>query len=539
MLQPFTVADCVATNARSFPDRCAIEVLDPRTTGSVEPIEAWSYGALWGRTEALADALGPVAAGPHGPMAGLLLPNGADHAAAYLACQLVGAAAVPVNSRLAEPEIRYVLEDSGASVLLAAEPFIDIARRVTADLGIRLIDAAEVPASAPMRWSRPIGPHASSDPRTGRLVPSTTPTETTTNERAAMIAYTSGTTGFPKGSINTNAGFLTRLMHWSWTFGLTAREVVSTPGPMFHLSYGGLTLAQLVAGGRARVMTAFEPQAALAEYARHSTWAFLVPSMTAAIAEAWRGAGRPPLEALRYLLSAGAPGPMSLLDEAFDVFPNAEITDGYGWTEAGWVTYEIKDRSALVPHCVGGPTPGSLVKVVDPETCEEVSEGSAGEVVAMSVVPFEGYLGRPEATKAAFTPDGFARSGDMGIMAADGRLAIVDRVKDMIISGGENVYCAEVERVLVEHPEIAEAAVVGLPDERWGERVVAAVVPHEGQRPEPAEVIAFVRDRLAHYKCPRELMVVGELPRNAMGKVLKPLLAQQFGSEAPAPSSNA
>ena len=457
----------------------------------------------------------------------------------YAPAWVSASAAVPVNSRLAEPEIRYVLEDSGASVLLSAEPFIDIARRVTADLGIRLIDAAVVPASAPIRWSRPIGPHASSDPRTGRLVPSTTPTETATDERAAMIAYTSGTTGFPKGSINTNAGFLTRLLHWSWTFGLTAREVVSTPGPMFHLSYGGLTLAQLVAGGRARVMTAFEPQAALTEYARHSTWAFLVPSMTAAIAEAWRGAGRPPLGALRYLLSAGAPGPMSLLDEAFDVFPNAEITDGYGWTEAGWVTYDIKDRSALVPHCVGGPTPGSVVKVVDPDTCEEVPDGVAGEVVAMSVVPFEGYLGRPEATEAAFTPDGFARSGDMGIMAADGRLAIVDRVKDMIISGGENVYCAEVERVLVEHPEIAEAAVVGLPDERWGERVVAAVVPHEGQRPEPAEVIAFVRDRLAHYKCPRELMVVGELPRNAMGKVLKPLLAQQFGSEAPAPSSNA
>ena len=142
MLQPFTIADCVATNARSFPDRCAIEVLDPRATGGVEPVETWSYGRLWGRTEALADALGSVATGPHGPMAGLLLPNGADHAAAYLACQLVG------------------------------------------------------------------------------------------------------------------AGFLSRLMHWSRTFGLSAREVVSTPGPMFHLSYGGLTLAQLVAGGRVRVMTA-------------------------------------------------------------------------------------------------------------------------------------------------------------------------------------------------------------------------------------------------------------------------------------------
>ena len=529
MLQPFTIADCVATNARTYADRCAIEVLDPRTAGGVKPVETWTYGQLWARTEAITDALGPVESGPHGRMAGLLLPNGADYAAAYLACQLVGAAAVPVNSRLAEPEIHYVLEDAGVSVLLAAEPFIDIARRVTADLGIRLIDAAEIPASAPTRWSRPIGPYADIDPSTGRLTPTVAPSDTITDERPAMIAYTSGTTGFPKGSINTNAGFLTRLMHWSWTFGLSAREVVSTPGPMFHLSYGGLTLAQLVAGGRVRVMVAFEPQAALDEYSQHSTWAFLVPSMTAAIAEAWREAGRPALSSLRYMLSAGAPGPMSLLDEAFDIFPNAEIIDGYGWTEAGWVTYDVKERAALVPHCVGGPAPGSVVKVVDPDTCEEVPVGVAGEVVAMSVVPFEGYLGRPEATDAAHTPDGFARSGDMGIMAHDGRLAIVDRVKDMIISGGENVYCAEVERVLVEHPQIAEAAVVGLPDERWGERVAAAVVPHAGAQPDPDDVVAFVRDRLAHYKCPRELIAVAELPRNAMGKVLKLLLAQQFG----------
>ena len=450
MLQPFTIADCVATNARSFPDRCAIEVLDPRATRGVEPIETWTYGQIWARTEAITDALGPVELGPHGQMAGLLLPNGADYAAAYLACQLVGAAAVPVNSRLAEPEIHYVLEDSGASVLLAAEPFIDIAQRVTADLGIRLIDATSIPASAPTRWSRPIGPYADIDPSTGRLVPSVAPSDTTTDERTAMIAYTSGTTGFPKGSINTNTGFLMRLMHWSWTFGLTGREVVSTPGPM------------------------------------------------------------------------------SLLDEAFDIFPNAEITDGYGWTEAGWVTYDIKDRAALVPHCVGGPTPGSVVKVVDPDTCDEVPVGIAGEVVATSVVPFEGYLGRPEATEAAYTPDGFARSGDVGIMSADGRLAIVDRVKDMIISGGENVYCAEVERVLVEHPQVAEAAVVGLPDEQWGERVAAAVVPHDGEEPDPAGVIAFVREQLAHYKCPREVMIVSELPRNAMGKVLKPRLAEQF-----------
>lgn len=179
-----------------------------------------------------------------------------------------------MNSRLAEPEIDYVLRDSGAQVLLAAEPFIDIARRVSADLGIRLIDAADVPTAAPIRWRGPIGPHAEVDARSGRLVPCAesddAAPETAVDDRVAMIAYTSGTTGFPKGSINTNAGILSRLLHWSWSFGLSHREVVSTPGPMFHLSYGGLTLAQLVAGGRTRVMTAFEPEAALSEYRDHT-----------------------------------------------------------------------------------------------------------------------------------------------------------------------------------------------------------------------------------------------------------------------------
>ena len=247
---------------------------------------------------------------------------------------------------------------------------------------------------------------------------------------------------------------------------------------------------------------------------------FLVPAMTAMIADAWDTSGRPPLDALEWMLSSGAPGPMSLLDQAFEVFPRANIAEAYGWTEGGWVTFELKQRADLVPHSVGWPVLGTEVQVRD-EQGHRCPPGVPGEVVARSVTPFLGYLGNPDASKAAMTEDGFCRSGDVGILHADGRLAIVDRITDMIISGGENVYCAEVERILMEHDDIGEAAVIGLPDETWGERVTCVVVARSGADLEPNDVITHCRARMATYKCPKQVVIVPELPRNPMGKVQK------------------
>jgi acyl-CoA synthetase (AMP-forming)/AMP-acid ligase II len=497
----FTVADCVASNALAFPDKVAIEVIGPqRPTG--DPLETWTFGECWDRTIALADAVGKVEPGDSGPMLAILLPNGADHVLAYLTAQVLGAGAVPVNSRLAEGEVEFVMRDSGASVILSGGEFLALAESVAATVGARVVDVEAVTGALGARtWDGPSGDDSGS--------------------RVALVAYTSGTTGFPKGSIVTNEALVTRFAQWGWTFGLSPVEVLSVPGPVFHMSYGGLALAHLAAGGRSRIMTAFEPGLALEEYAHHSSWVFLVPSMTAMIAEAWEEAGRPSLTALRWVLSSGAPGPMALLDRAFDVFPNARITEGYGWTEGGWVTYEVKDRSDLVPHSVGWPLIGSDVRVVDADTEQAVPVGQPGEVVARTMVPFFGYLNNPEATAGALIDDGFVRSGDVGVLLDDGRLTIVDRVKDMIISGGENVYCAEVERVLAEHPGLLEATVVGLGDETWGERVVAAVVARPRTEVDSEEVITFCRARLAHYKCPKEVVVLEELPRNPMGKVQK------------------
>lgn len=502
----YTLADCVGARAATQPHRVAIEVLDPRTSGTT-PVETWTYDQVWRRVMGLAAVLGDVAPGANGPMAAILAPNGVDHALAYLACQVAGVAAVPVNSRLAAAEVDFVLSDSGASVLLVAGEHLALGTQVATARGCRVIDMAAVPTPAVAPWAGPSGVEAA--------------------RRVAVVAYTSGTTGFPKGTTSRNQDWLARTAQWGWTFGLGPHQVLSTPGPLFHLSYGGLTLGALAIGAKVRLMTAFDPAVALEEYSRHSTWVFLVPSMLAMVAEVWKASGRPPAEALDVLLSSGAPGPLSLLEEAFDIFPRARITEAYGWTEGGWVTYEVKERGNVTAHSVGWPMIESEVRVLGADGAV-AAVGEAGEVVARTSVPFGGYLNRPDATAEALTPDGFTRSGDVGIRLADGRLTIVDRVKDRIITGGENVYCAEVERVLHEHPDVVEAAVVGLADPTWGELVTAVVVGRAGVTLDPAEVVAFTRANLAHYKCPRRVLVQDALPRNPMGKVQKFRLVEQL-----------
>jgi acyl-CoA synthetase (AMP-forming)/AMP-acid ligase II len=241
--------------------------------------------------------------------------------------------------------------------------------------------------------------------------------------------------------------------------------------------------------------------------------------MTTMVEEEWRRQGEPLVEAFRFMISSGAPGPLSMTRTAMKMFPNAKITEAYGWTEGGWVTFEVKAADTLLAHSVGWPTFGNEVAVFD-EAGEPCAVGKAGEVGVKSVTHFDGYLGREEATAATWHR-GYVMSGDIGIWQPDGRLCIVDRKKDIIISGGENIYTAEVERIVLEHVAVLEAAVVGLPDDRWGERVTALVVLREGMTIEAADLESFCRERLAGFKVPRRVEVVTELPRNPMGKVQK------------------
>ena len=485
-----TIAENVAVRALAHPDRAAIEVLGQATL---------TYGEVWRRVVALAGAIGDVEAGPHGRMVAILLGNSADAALAYLACQWAGVAAVPVNNRLAAPEVTFVVGDCGARLILTDQSFADVAAKVAGDCGARLVVAETVPT-----------PFAVERPLLGEAARGGAP---------CVVGYTSGTTGFPKGALYSNDHYLTALMRWGWEFGLTADQVMLVPGPLFHLSYAGLSMAALCIGARIRIMPNFDAATALAELSERCSFAFLVPSMTGMIAEEWRRRGEPLVPAMRLMLSSGAPGPLSLTQTAMRMFNSAKVCEAYGWTEGGWVTFEAKQPESLLAHSVGWPCFGNEVGVFR-EDGSPCGVGEAGEVGVKSLTHFDGYIGRPEATAAAWR-NGYVMSGDIGIWQADGRLCIVDRKKDMIITGGENVYTAEVERVLHEHADVLEAAVLGLPDERWGERVTAAVVLRDGKSLAADALQAFCRDRLAGYKVPRRIDFLPALPRNPMGKVQK------------------
>jgi acyl-CoA synthetase (AMP-forming)/AMP-acid ligase II len=499
----FTLADFIAMNVRSFPDRPAIEVL-----GSTQ--ESYTFRDMWLRVSALADALREVPAGPHGPVAATLLANGADALLLYLAGQVAGCAIVPVNTRLAEPEIAHVVSDSGAALICSGGELLETARSVAAAAGhaVAVTDTATLPTPGELRDP------AVSDPARG--------------EALAAVFYTSGTTGLPKGAAMTNDTWLVNAMRWGWQLGLRWDDVMLVPGPMFHMSYCSFAFGTLMIGGHVRIMPSFDAGQACDEFSGPCTTAFLVPSMTAMMIEEWERRGRPALASMRAMMTAAASVSPEALGAAFGMFPNARITETYGWTEGGFATDELKYPDTVADGTVGYSTLGCEIAILDAEG-RPVPPGQQGEVAVKSVAHFSGYLNRPDATAAAWAGD-FLRSDDIGVLEKDGRLRIIDRKNGLIISGGENVYAAEVERVVIGHPQVRDVTVVGRPDPRWGEVVVAVVVAEPGEAVEEAEVIAYCRARLAAYKCPRAVQVWDDLPRNSMGKIQRFVIRDQVAA---------
>ena len=497
----FSIADSIATRCFAHPGRIAVE--------AVGGGPGMTYGEAWRRIAALAEAASRCKPGRHGRMAGLLLPNGADAALAIAACQQAGVVAVPVNGRLTSTEAQFVLSHADCGLLFTGGRHTEAALAAAQPLGIAVecVEEIETPPAAarPALGERDIG------------------------VEPCVVGYTSGTTGFPKGAIYSHDYYSMNNYRWGWQFGLTADAVVLITGPMFHLSYAGFALAALTIGARIRIMEDFSAAVALDELRHRSSFAFLVPSMLDMVAEEWDKRGRPPLAAARHIITAGAPAKLSLLRTAMQMFPNARIAEMYGWTEGAFATYEVKDAGTLVETCVGWPALGADVALFD-EDGEFCAVGEPGEIGVKSAVPFSGYLGDEEATQAAHHR-GYLLSGDIGRWLPDGRLCVIDRKKDVIITGGENVYGAEVERVLLGHQAVAEAAVVGIPDARWGQRVAAALVAREGAEVDLGRITDYCREQLAGYKVPRVVQFVDELPRNAMGKIVKFEVAELFAGE--------
>jgi acyl-CoA synthetase (AMP-forming)/AMP-acid ligase II len=437
-----------------------------------------------------------------------------------LACAQVGTANAVVNFRLAPPEIVYVINDAKAKLLFVGPEFAGVVDKLREQLPTvqRVIriggDGDEYEA-----WLAAQAP----DPRVHPAAPAD----------CFLQLYTSGTTGFPKGAMLTHRGMLAHSHNVSVSQGFNTASRVQIAMPLFHVGGTSYALMAVSAGSRIYMMRTPDPAAALAMLeAEKITHTFFVPALMAVMSQL-PGAAQRDYSSLQSLLYGASPMPLPVMRASLKLFPGV-MQQVYGMTEQSGVMSVLGAADHIDPAVAhrlvsaGQPITGVEMEIRDPTTGKVVAIGQPGEICVRSQQVMGGYWGKPEASAAAITADGWLRSGDGGHMDADSYLYITDRIKDMIISGGENIYPAEIERVLAEHPALKDVAVIGVPDERWGEVPKAVVVAAAGATVDPDEVLAWCRERMASFKCPKSVDVVAELPRNPTGKILKKDLRKPY-----------
>jgi long-chain acyl-CoA synthetase len=342
-----------------------------------------------------------------------------------------------------------------------------------------------------------------------------------------LILYTSGTTGLPKGAVlsHDNLSYLARMARELW--GFTARSVNLVASPMFHIGGIGYAMTGLSQGGHTVMMQQVVPAEIIAAMRDHRvTHGFFVPTVIQILLDV-AGVAEMQLTSLDRIFYGAAPIGEAVLRRAIAVF-GCGFSHVYGMTETAGtvVTLAPEDHDPDGPllhrlRSCGLPMPWNEFALIDPATGNRVATGEVGEIRIRSKVNMLGYWNKPEETAKTITPDGWLCTGDAAWQDADGYVYIHDRFKDMIVSGGENIYPTEIENVLFDHPGVSAVAVIGVPHERWGETPRAFVVARDEARPTEAELITFTRERLAHYKCPSSVAFVTALPQNASGKILK------------------
>ncbi|MEU6861573.1 long-chain fatty acid--CoA ligase [Glycomyces sp. NPDC046736] len=501
-----SIAAILAESARRRPEAPALHFM-----GQTIP-----YGALWDQTRAYAGALAARGIGP-GSRVAVLVPNVPDFPRVYYAALALGAVVVPIHLLFKVDEITFVLEDAEADLLVAAAPLLGEAAPAASRAGVPLvtvlapegleIGGAPVPRlEAEAAQAEPIERYVSVNPLA-----------------AATILYTSGTTGTPKGAVGSHLAMIEQV-HCALldAFDVRPDDVLYGGLPLFH-TFGQMAVLNVGfrRGASIILLPKFDPDEALRLLVDHQATLFTaVPTNFAQMVEAAkRSAARPPL---RYAISGGAALPVALL-EAFERAFGAQVHEGYGLTETSPTASFNNVDVPIRPGTVGTALWGVDVAVADPEVegrIELLAPGALGEIVVRGHNLMKGYLNRPDATDTAVV-DGWFRTGDLGTVDAEGVTTIVDRKKDMIIRNGYNVYPTEVEAVLARHPSVSIAAVFGVPHETHGQEVCAAVVPAQGADPDPAALVAYMKEKVAAYKYPRTVHVVDELPLGPSGKVLK------------------
>jgi acyl-CoA synthetase (AMP-forming)/AMP-acid ligase II len=427
----------------------------------------------------------------------------------------IGAVTTVVNWRVMGDELVHVLDDCGARVLF---------------VGAELCGAAKEAVKRVQRVERVIVIGEEYESLLAAADGDTGLSELGADE-TALVIYSSGTTGRPKGVLLSQRALVNHSANLAPAFPFDEGDANLVAMPLFHVGGIGYALFGIRAGVPTIMTREPEASALIGAVRAGATHAFFVPPVIARFLDAGEAVHRL-ISGLRHIVYGAAPMPLPLLQRALETWPETNFVQVYGQTElCGAVTalgnadHRDSARSEL-RLSAGKAVPGTEIKVVDPDTGEQLAAGAPGEIWVRSNQNMTGYLNRPEATAATITADDWVRTGDVGRLDADGYVYIEDRLKDMIITGGENVYGPEVESVLIEHPAVADAAVIGVPDDFWGESVKAIVVSSTDVSAD--DIIGFCRGHLAAYKCPRTVDFVAELPRNASGKILKTQLRQPY-----------
>lgn len=492
-----TIADGLRGQSLQRPEQVALVCGD----------EAVTYAELDRRADAAAHLLWSRGVRP-GDRVATLLPNGMTAAELLFAAARCGAILCPLNPRSAPAELAYLLQDSAPRVVVGLPPLLEAAGGLLPPGSVAI---PELPAGVPGDGYRALRAAAATQG----------PFDSQARAEAPwLLVYTSGTTGRPKGALRSQVSDYLMGLMLAPAVGIGPGDVGMAWMPLFHVNSIWVVTLSVCIGTTCHIHAPlrFQPGALIADLERSgATYAMFVPSILGYLADALER-GEASCPHLRVLLTSSAPLPPVLRDRLLAVLPAAQLVELYGATELGAVTLE-RHRAGQAGGTIGHPLPGVRVRLLGPDR-QPVREGEPGELFVESPQGMLGYFGRSAETEAVRS-GGFTGVGDLAVRDPDGRLRLVDRVADTIITGGENVYPTEVESVLLTHPAVFQAAVIGVPDERRGEAVVAAVVLRPDQGATAAELTAHCRAHLAGYKCPRAVALAAELPISLTGKVLR------------------
>jgi long-chain acyl-CoA synthetase len=507
-----SIAEIVRVHGRERPDHVSLILDDIRVT----------WAELYERSQQVAAGLTDAGVGSQDRVA-FLDKNGIEHFEMLFGAGLLNAVCVDVNWRLAPPEVAYIVNDAQAKVLVVGPDFVPVLDAI--------VDELETVTKVVVIGGHPV--HESYADWVDRQ-PAHDPGVPSSSDDVAFQLYSSGTTGRPKGVMLSNDNFFALLPMAKEIWELSPDAVNLVAMPLFHIGGGGWATAGMYEGCTSVILRELDPAALVGLIADLKvTHAFLVPValqfmlMVPGIEDA-------DFSSLQVIVYGASPISEEVLAKSVDVF-KCKFWQAYGLTETTGAVVNLApdDHDVSGPNrhrlrSCGTPGPGVELRIVDNDTGADTEQGEVGEIWVRSPQVMKGYWNMPEETERAITPDGWFKTGDAGYLDADGFLYIHDRVKDMIVSGGENVYPAEVENVLMGHPAVADCAVIGVPHEKWGETAKAIVVKQPDADLTQEDVIAYCQERLAKFKCPTSVDWADMLPRNPSGKILKKDLREPY-----------